>query len=202
MSPFIGGCVPSLASKTGGHRGPTSRGISIFLSIWAVWSQSSHHSIFAFHDLCISRSVFFSICAFLNLCFSQLVLFSISVFLNLCDSQLVFFSIKAVWGRHRQLDDSLVGQLTMTFQVTCEGQLSRFLQCLIFLRSLTLWTWVYTWIRLLTVIWIYLTVSWAPSQSYLRSVEHIIIPTITFTIWAHYHNHSTLIIITWAHLWL
>ena len=54
----------------------------------------------------------FSISVFLNLCDSQLVFFSICAILNLCNSQLVFFSIKAVWGRHRQLDDSLVGQLT------------------------------------------------------------------------------------------
>ena len=44
--------------------------------------------------------------------------FSISVFLNLCISQLVFFSISAIWGRHRQLDDSLVGQLTTRSLIT------------------------------------------------------------------------------------
>ena len=64
------------------------------------------------HNLCDSQLVLFSISVFLNLCDSQLVFFSICAILNLCNSQLVFFSIKAVWGRHRQLDDSLVGQLT------------------------------------------------------------------------------------------
>ena len=65
-----------------------------------------------FLNMCDSQSVLFSISVFLNLCDSQLVFFSICAILNLCNSQLVFFSIKAVWGRHRQLDDSLVGQLT------------------------------------------------------------------------------------------
>ena len=60
----------------------------------------------------ISQYVFFSISVFLNLCDSQLVFFSICAILNLCNSQLVFFSIKAIWARHHQLDDSLVGQLT------------------------------------------------------------------------------------------
>ena len=67
-----------------------------------------------FLNLCDSQSVLFSISVFLNLCDSQLVFFSICAILNLCNSQLVFFSIKAIWGRHRQLDDSLVGQLTST----------------------------------------------------------------------------------------
>ena len=112
--------------------------ICVFLNL--CFSQSVRFSISVFLNLCDSQSVRFSICAFLNLCDSQLVLFSISVFLNLCDSQLVFFSIcailnlcnsqlvffsiKAIWARHRQLDDSLVGQLTkfldhLTVIITC-----------------------------------------------------------------------------------
>ena len=88
----------------------------MFFSICAIlnlcFSQSVRLSIGVFLNLCDSHSVLFSISVFLNLCDSQLVFFSICAILNLCNSQLVFFSIKAVWGRHRQLDDSLVGQLT------------------------------------------------------------------------------------------
>ena len=84
--------------------------ICVFLNL--CFSQFMQFSITVFLSLCDSQSVRFSISVFLNLCDSQLVFFSICAILNLCDSQLVFFSIKAVWGRHRQLDDSLVGQLT------------------------------------------------------------------------------------------
>ena len=81
-------------------------------------------SISAFLNLCDSQLVLFSISVFLNLCDSQLVFFSICAILNLCNSQLVFFSIKAIWARHRQLDDSLVGQLT-TYRV--DGTLDYYL---------------------------------------------------------------------------
>ena len=50
--------------------------------------------------------------ASLNLQVSQSGLFSIGSFLNLVFSQSGLFSIESFWGRHRQLDDSLVGQLT------------------------------------------------------------------------------------------
>ena len=67
-----------------------------FFLICLVWSQSLRHSI--------SR--------FLNRVFSQLDLFSIGSFLNRIFSQSDLFSIGSFWGRHHQLDDSLVGQLT------------------------------------------------------------------------------------------
>ena len=89
--------------------------ISVFLNLCD--SQSVLFSISVFLNLCDFQSVLFSISVFLNLCNSQSVRFSISVFLNLCVSQLVFFSISAIWGRHHQLDDSLVGQLTIVWSL-------------------------------------------------------------------------------------
>ena len=62
-------------------------------------------------DYC-DHLVRFSIGAILNWIFSQMEFFSIGSFLNLIFSQLDLFSIESFWGRHRQLDDSLVGQLT------------------------------------------------------------------------------------------
>ena len=42
--------------------------------------------------------------------------FSNGAFLKWSNSQIEHFSNGAIWGRHHQLDDSLVGQLT-TFQL-------------------------------------------------------------------------------------
>ena len=39
--------------------------------------------------------------------------FSNRAFLKWSNSQIEHFSKSAIWGRHHQLDDSLVGQLTM-----------------------------------------------------------------------------------------
>ena len=79
---------------------------------WLLWSFG------AILNRIFSQSDLFSIGSFLNLVFSQSGLFSILSFLNLVFSQSGLFSIESFWGRHRQLDDSLVGQLTKCFQVT------------------------------------------------------------------------------------
>ena len=45
---------------------------------------------------------------------SQMEQFSNGAILKWSDSQMEQFSNGAIWGRHHQLDDSLVGQLTMS----------------------------------------------------------------------------------------
>ena len=98
-----------------------------------VWSQSSCHSISASLNLVFSQSRNVSIEAILNRIFSQLDLFSVGEILNRILSQsdlgsigswlnsiLAQFDLGSIgsWlnsilrGRHPQLDDSLVGQLT------------------------------------------------------------------------------------------
>ena len=67
---------------------------------------------------------------------SQMEQFSNGAILKWSDSQMEQFSNGAIWGRHHQLDDSLVGQLTivgntqvvifedfppLTYCVTCPG---------------------------------------------------------------------------------
>ena len=77
-----------------------------------IFSQSGLFSIGSFLNRIFSQSGLFSIGSFLNRVFSQSGLFSIWSFLNRVFSQSGLFSIESFWGRHRQLDDSLVGQLT------------------------------------------------------------------------------------------
>ena len=58
----------------------------------------------------------FSNGAFLKWSISQMEQFSNGAILKWSDSQIEQFSNGAIWGRHHQLDDSLVGQLT-TFRL-------------------------------------------------------------------------------------
>ena len=44
---------------------------------------------------------------------SQILQFSNPVILKSCHFQILRFSNSVIWGRHRQQDDSLVGQLTI-----------------------------------------------------------------------------------------
>ena len=85
---------------------------TLFLICSSVWSQTLRHSISRFLNQIFSQFDLFSIRSFLNSIFSQFDLFSIGSFLNRIFSQSDLFSIESFWGRHRQLDDSLVGQLT------------------------------------------------------------------------------------------
>ena len=90
-------------------------------------SQSGLFSIGSFLNRVFSQSGLFSIGSFLNRVFSQSGLFSIWSFLNRVFSQSGLFSIESFWGRHRQLDDSLVGQLTKrTVQWSCPFLLAFF----------------------------------------------------------------------------
>ena len=46
--------------------------------------------------------------------------FSNGAILKWSDSQMEQFSNGAIWGRHHQLDDSLVGQLTTCYVMICQ----------------------------------------------------------------------------------
>ena len=60
----------------------------------------------------VSQMEHFSNRAFLKWSNSQIEHFSNGAFLKWSNSQIEHFSNGAIWGRHHQLDDSLVGQLT------------------------------------------------------------------------------------------
>ena len=60
----------------------------------------------------ISQIEHFSNGAILKSNISQMEQFSNRTFLKWSNSQIEQFSKSAIWGRHHQLDDSLVGQLT------------------------------------------------------------------------------------------
>ena len=55
---------------------------------------------------------------------SQMEQFSNGAILKWSDSQMEQFSNGAIWGRHHQLDDNLVGQLTNTAQKALLDQFS------------------------------------------------------------------------------
>merc|ERR1712208_247373 len=75
-------------------------------------SQMEHFSNGAFLKWSISQMERFSNGAFLKWSNSQRERFSNGAILKWSNSQMEQFSNGAIWGRHHQLDDSLVGQLT------------------------------------------------------------------------------------------
>ena len=73
----------------------------------------------AFLKFSISQILLFSNPALLKsynsqILHTQILFFSNPAILKFCNSQILHFSNSAIWGRHRQLDDSLVGQLIAT----------------------------------------------------------------------------------------
>ena len=78
---------------------------------WSI-SQMEHFSNGAFLEWSNSQIKHFSNGAFLKWSNSQIEHFSNGAFLKWSNSQIEHFSNGAIWGRHHQLDDSLVGQLT------------------------------------------------------------------------------------------
>ena len=78
---------------------------------WSI-SQIEHFSNGAILKSNISQMEHFSNGAFLKWSNSQMEQFSNGAILKWSNSQMEQFSNRAIWGRHHQLDDSLVGQLT------------------------------------------------------------------------------------------
>ena len=75
-------------------------------------SQMEHFSNGAILKSNISQMEHFSNEAILKSNISQMEHFSNGAILKWSNSQIEHFSNGAIWGRHHQLDDSLVGQLT------------------------------------------------------------------------------------------
>ena len=76
-------------------------------------SQMEHFSNGAILKSNISQMEHFSNEAILKSNISQMEHFSNGAILKWSNSQIEHFSNGAIWGRHHQLDDSLVGQLTI-----------------------------------------------------------------------------------------
>ena len=85
---------------------------------WSI-SQIEHFSNVAFLKWSISQMEHFSNGAILKWSDSQMERFSNGAILKWSNSQMEQFSNGAIWGRHHQLDDSLVGQLTRTTRTIC-----------------------------------------------------------------------------------
>merc|ERR1712012_773935 len=94
--------------------GPSQNVGFFFILMFLKWSNSQmeHFSNGAFLKWSNSQIKHFSNGAILKSNISQMEHFSNGAILKWSNSQIEPFSNGAIWGRHHQLNDSLVGQLT------------------------------------------------------------------------------------------